>query len=152
MALERNVAEGKFFQGEDKTFTFEILDTVVLDTATLDSDGNPAITSATAVDVTGWALSWILRIGQNTADPALLTKTVGSGIAITGVYNSVRATNTQRVVVTLDDLDTYDDTVSPTVELTAPKDYAYSLKRTDAGSETVLVWGVLPLGKVTNRA
>lgn len=151
MALERNVASGEFFQGEDMPIEFEILEDVVLDTATPDEAGNPTIVSGTPVDVSAWSLVWILRSSQKAA-AALLTKTSGSGIAITGTYDADRSTNTQRVIVTLDDLDTYDDTDPDAVVELAPRVYAYSLKRTDAGSETVLVWGNLPLGKVTARA
>jgi len=150
MALERNFAENKYFVGEDKELEFEILgDDVVLSATELDEDGNPAVVSGTPVDVTGWALTWILRNSQSAADPALLTKaTGGSGIQITGSYNATRDLNTQRVLVTVEDTDTWNP---PTTEFAA-KEYAYSLKRTDAGSETVLVFGALPIGKVTARA
>jgi hypothetical protein len=150
--LEQNIAEGTYFLGEDMGLEYHVLENVVLDPDTKDANGNPTIVSADPVDVTGWNMSWILRVSQEATDPALITKTVGSGVTITGTYSSVFASNAQRVFVSIADTDTYDDTVSPTSAFAAPKEYAYSLKRTDGGSERVLVWGVLPLGKVTNRA
>lgn len=90
-----------------------------------------------AEDVSTWALSWMLKTDANLADSAAsLTKTTVSGIAISGVYNATPASNTQRAVVTIADTDT--------TSLIAGN-YAWELKRTDAGSETVLAYGTITL-------
>lgn len=98
-------------------------------------------TETLAQDITGWALSWILKTDVHVADAdAVLEKTTAAGgITITGTYNSSIASNTQRVVVTILDTDTASED---------PGTYVYSLKRTDAGSEVVLAYGQLQLIKV----
>jgi hypothetical protein len=113
MAIQQNItAADGWFTGEDKTLEFEVLE----------PDG------ATPEDVTGWALEWQLRPVANAADPPTLSKVP----TIIGTYNAVRATNTQRVEVTI--------AASDTAALTA-RTYQHALKRTDAGSETVLSYG-----------
>jgi hypothetical protein len=81
-------------------------------------------------------MSFAIRKGYNDADPIVVSKTTVSGITVTGSYNSVRASNTQRVVVAIEDTDT--------ASLKAG-DYVYTLKRTDAGSETTLAFGTVTL-------
>lgn len=85
----------------------------------------------TCQDVSGWALSWKL-VSKAGTTPALLTKTSGSGIAVTGAFNATPSVNTQRVEVTLDDVDT--DALTPGTKW-------HELKRTDAGLESVLAFG-----------
>lgn len=120
MAMKQDItAADLWFAGEDKQLEFEILQ----------SDG------VTPQDVTGWALEWTVRKYPWNADPPSVQKTTAAtpgGIAITGTYNSVRGSNTQRVVVTVADTDT---------ETLSPLTYAHALKRVDAGSETVLAYG-----------
>jgi hypothetical protein len=111
----------RLFIGTDFSYSFAILS----------SD------EVTAEDVSTWAISWMLKTDSNVADAsASLTKTTSSGITITGTFNTVPATNTQRVVVAIDDTDT--------TSLIAGG-YVWELKRTDAGSETVLAYGNLTL-------
>lgn len=120
MALEVTIGgDGALFVGEDKQFRFEILDT-----------------SSVPVNITGWVLLFDVRKKDNSAAPALLTKTP----SITGVYNIVRATNTQRAIVTLTDDD---------MNLFQAKTYRYSCKRMDDGSETVTNWGDFAPQKAT---
>ena len=69
-------------------------------------------------------------------DPAILTKVP----TITGVYDAVRATNTQRAVVVVTDTE---------MNLFKAKTYRYSWKRTDDGSETVLARGPFAPEKAT---
>lgn len=107
--------------GEDLTFPYTILNA----------------TETTAIDITGWALSWMVK--RAAADPdgaAILTKTTSAGIVISGVFNAAPATNTQVATVTVADTDT---------EPLSPGPYVYELKRTDAGAETTLAYGTLTL-------
>jgi hypothetical protein len=111
----------RLFLGEDHQFVFTTL--------------NAAETLA--VDITGWTLSWMIKRYTSDADlSALLEKTTAAGIAISGVFNSVPATNTQVATVTILDTET-----SPLPEVLAQ----YELKRMDAGFETVLAYGTLEL-------
>ena len=116
------------FQGEDHTFVLTIL--------------NAAETAA--IDITTWTLSWMVKRYTSDADAAaLITKTAAaSGIVISGVFNSVPATNTQIATVTLDDTDT-----------TAIGEglYHHELKRTDAGFETILAYGAFELVQGVHR-
>jgi hypothetical protein len=118
-------ADDDFFLGEDKTIEFTILD----------ADSIP-------VNVTGWAIEWVVR-KLDDSDSATLTKTTGGGgIAITGVYNVDPAVNTQLVVVTVEDTDTSSLT---------PRTYRHALKRTDDGFETILSYGNLVLRRAAAR-
>lgn len=95
------------------------------------------ITETAATNITGWALSWMLKRRQTDLDAdALLTKTTAGGIAISGVFNSVPATNTQVATVTLAAADT---------KALPAGDWYFELKRTDAGFETVLAYGSFAL-------
>jgi hypothetical protein len=90
-------------------------------------------------DVTGYALSWMLKTKATDADAsAILTKTsVGSPpISIQGIFHVDPALNTQEVWVPIADTDT-----------TTPKSGVYhiELKRTDPGAETVLSAGLARL-------
>lgn len=113
---------GALFVGEDKTVKFELF---------LKSD------SAVAVDMNGWAMIFDVRAKDNSAAPALLSIT---SIPLTGVFNAVRAMNTQRAVLTLTD---------DHMNLFRQKTYRWSWKRTDAGNETVLAWGDFTPQKAT---
>ncbi len=111
----------ELFQGEDRKYVFTVL--------------NAAETAA--VDITGWTLSWMVKRFKADADlSALLTKTTAAGIVISGVYNSVPATNTQIATVTVDDTDT---------TAIAEGLYAHELKRMDNTFETVLSHGTFEL-------
>lgn len=117
MALEANItADDKFFVGEDKKIRLPVY-------------ADAALT--TMQDVSGFALSWKLVTAPGQA--ALITKTSGAGIAVTGVFNASPSLNTQRVEITIDDTDTDG--------LSAAASYYHELKRTDAGLEAVLMHG-----------
>ena len=97
------------------------------------------------VNVAGWELSWTMR--KKVSGAALIEKsTTEGGIAIVGVYDPDPMVNTQRVVVTIEDIDTYDPTVDPVVNI-KPGNYVYALKRLDEGAETPLAYGALLLLK-----
>lgn len=121
MAIQQNIgASEDWFVGEDKTLNFEVYDS----------------TGAAMQDIAGWSLRFRLRY-QRDGDAIVFTKTTGgSGVAISGTYNSDPATNTQRAVVTIDDTDT---------DNLQPGNYLFNLWRTDAGSETVLAYGLATL-------
>lgn len=146
MALERNIT---LFIGEDKALTFEIFDQAGL----TDDELEAAIEAGTATmqDVSGWAFEFLVRLKDTTTGAALINKDSGSPteIEVTGTYNATRATNTQRVVVHLFDTDTA--AADGSAVLLAPKTYRYSLKRTDAGAETILAYGDFELMQATAR-
>jgi len=105
---------GALFVDEDKTVKLELLDT-----------------SDVPVDMSGWTVVLDVR-STDKSGTSLLSKTA----SITGSYNSTRASNTQRAVFTIADTDQPASTFTRT---STP--YRYSIKRTDAGSETILAYG-----------
>lgn len=112
MAVETTIGgEGTLFIGEDKTLRFEVIDK-----------------SNLPVDLSGFTLVFDVRKKDNSPSPAILSKTP----TITGVFSPSRSTNTQRVEIALSDDD---------MNLFKPQGYRHSLKRMDAGNETVLAWG-----------
>ena len=110
---------GTLFVGEDKTFVLEVLDTA----------GAP-------VDIATWSILFDVRLKDNSAAPAIFSKTA----TITGAYNSVRASNTQRANVSLSDDE---------LNTVTAKTYRQSWKRMDAGVETVLLYGAFAPQKAT---
>lgn len=120
MATTQDIGgNGTLFVGEDKNFELELLDIA----------GVP-------VDMAGMAFVLDVRKRDNSADPAIISKVP----TLTGVYNSVRATNTQRQLVVLTDTE---------LNLFKARTYRYSWKRTDDGSETVVVRGNFAPEKAT---
>jgi hypothetical protein len=114
-ALVTMGGEGTLFVGEDKACRLELLDV----------DGAP-------VDMSGWAVALVVKTRAGTV---VITETA----AITGVYNAVRATNTQRAVATLTD-----------TELTiSAGTHRHSWKRTDDGSEAILAYGPFVIEETT---
>ena len=113
-----------YYLGTDFAYIFEIL--------------NEAETAA--LDIGGWALSFMVKRDREDSDAAaLITKTTGDGaIVIAGVFDAVPATNQQRATVTIADSDT--DPTDPAMRGTK----WWELKRTDAGLETVLADGTVP--------
>jgi hypothetical protein len=84
----------------------------------------------TAQNITGWALEWVLKQAYSD-DAVLLSKTTVSGIALTTPLSGI-------CTVTIDDTDTDN--------LPAGR-YVHVLRRTDAGSESVLTYGTALLKK-----
>lgn len=115
MALKTDIEESdRFFTNADKIITFQVKQ----------SDGT------TAQNITGWALSWVLKARPTDADAsAKVTKTTPSGISITDGANGIC-----QVVVTDEN----------TANVKAGF-YFHELKRTDAGSETPLCEGTVVL-------
>lgn len=98
---------------------------------------------STCINITGWALSFIVKRREEDTDAAaLLHYTVGAGIVISGSFNADPSTNTQVATVTVADSDT--DGLHPGLRY-------YELKRTDAGLETVLAFGRLDLIRSVHR-
>jgi len=148
MALERNFTkDDRIFIGEDKVLYFSVYDQTGLTDAELLAQ--IAAGTATPLDVAGYELVWILRAKDNTADPALIEKESFAGISVVGVFNASQALNTQKVAVLLEDTDTWDE-ASPAVAFTKGKK-RYSLKRIDAGQETVLAFGYIDFMMATAR-
>jgi hypothetical protein len=125
MAKESHIlSTDGWFIGEDKLLEYEVLQE----------------DEATPQDVTGWAMSWALKRNDNASDPPIISKTTVSGITITGIFNAVRATNTQRVIITIIDTDT---------DALRAATYRYALKRTTEGFESILAYGNATLLKAT---
>ena len=122
MAEQSHISE--WFVGEDKTFAF----TIYQKTAA-------GVLTATPQDITGWALRWDLRRSDNEADPVVLSKSTAVDIVIAP---GTGGTGTIAI------FDTDTDSLTPLL-------YRHALKRTDAGSETVLLYGNAPLTKRTAR-
>lgn len=98
----------------------------------------------TSIDITGWALSWMVKANLSDLDAAaILTKTTADGIAIAGTFDAIPARNTQLATVTVADTDT--DRLSRGL-------YVYELKRTDAGLETTLASGTIEFIRTVHRA
>lgn len=123
MAKQTNA---RLFLGEDKQLQFTIY-----------NDAETAI-----VDISGWTLDFMLKRRKSDLDAnAVLTKTSGTGIAISGVFNSNPTINTQVATVTILDTDT--------TPLTEGLCY-FELKRTDPNFETVLSYGTLKLERAVH--
>jgi hypothetical protein len=120
VAIESTIGgSGVLFVGEDKTFRLETL----------------LPTTLLPVDVASWAILFDIRTKDTSAEYII------SRLAtITGVFNAVRASNTQRAVVVLTDTD---------LNLFRAKTYRYSWKRMDDGLETVLAYGDFAPQKAT---
>lgn len=105
--------------------------------------GNAANTLA--VDITGWAMSWMVKRHAYDLDAAavLVKTTAAGGVTITGIFNETLTLNAQVARVTISD----DDTAA-----LLPNLYVYELKRTDAGFETPLSAGFLELDYAVHRA
>lgn len=113
--------EGTLFVGEDKVFEFELY---------LKSN------TAVSVDLTGMSTIFDVRKSVTAPDPAILSITP----SLVGVFNSVRASNTQRAQVTVTD---------DQMNLFKEKTYHWTWKRMTANSETVLAWGIFTPQKAT---
>lgn len=99
------------FIGEDK-----ILDLEVLNNADI------------PVNVAGMMFRFVVRLRDNSSDPVLLNELA----TVVGVYNGIRAVNTQRVRVTL---------TATMMNAFDARAYRHSWKRMDTGSETVTARG-----------
>ena len=106
-----------------------------------DIDTDP--TGATAKNIAAFAMTFDIRRSPSSTT-ALLSKTVGSGLTVSGVFNSVLATSTQVVTLTVADTD-----ITTAIFGTRGGDFYYSLKRTDAGSETILAHGTIKIERAT---
>lgn len=121
MALTQAVGgSGALFVGEDKTFTFECIDT----------NGNP-------VNIAGWNMLFTIRRADKTPDPPIFQIVP----IVQGTFNAVRASNTQRGVAVL--------TAAQMATLQA-RTYRQSWKRMDASVETVLERGDFIVEIATN--
>lgn len=128
MAFEASIGgSGSLMLGEDKTLNIEVINA---DLAAFDPEDE---TTWVPKDITGFTLTFIVRNQQSATGTALATK---SG-SVSGTYNASRSVNTQRAVVAIADT----DFISESGGLIPPGTTYYSLNRTDAGAETVLVFG-----------
>lgn len=100
-------------------------------------------TELASIDITGWALSWMVKRYTSDADgSALLTKTTSAGIVIAGAFNASPSVNAQRATVTV--VDTDSTSLNPGL-------YFWELKRTDDTFETVLAFGTIEVIQGVHR-
>lgn len=90
------------------------------------------VATITSTNITGWAISCIVRPKVREANEAFITKSVGSGIALTTPASGI-------LTITLSATDTDLE----------PGSYDYTIARTDSGSEVVLTWGSFIVRKNT---
>lgn len=141
--------------GEDKSLDFELFDLSGVDQTAAGfltpAELTVAITAGTAVpvDVSGFSFAWLLRTGDKATGDPLLEKSTAAGISIVGTYDADPAVNTQCVRVQLEDTDTAAADGSAVV--IEPGGYRYSLKRMDAGAETIYARGKFKLSEATAR-
>ena len=119
---------GEIFIGEDKTLSFEILD----------SDDDP-------VNMAGWDVLFDVRAKDNSEGTALITKTA----TILGTFNADRTLNAQRAEIELTDDDLLATVFKGSNLPSGAKTYRYSLKRMTSGQETVLARGDFSPEKAT---
>lgn len=96
-------------------------------------------TGATAKNITGWAITLDIRTKASSSSAKL-----SATCSITGTFNSVAASNTQRARWTCADTD-----LTTTLFGSNGGTFYYSLKRTDAGSETILQYGTIVIERAT---
>ncbi len=111
----------KWFIGADQVFEF-----------TVDDGTDPP--GATPVNISAYALEWVLRQDRDSA-AAIITKTTGSGIVITDGPNG-------KCQVTVAAADTL--AIKPGI-------YFHTLRRTGAGTAVPLSFGVAHLRYVATR-
>lgn len=122
MAIEAPISQSAdFFTGEDKSLIFTVYQ----------ADGT------TVQNITGWALSWMVKKRRTDADAdALITKTTSSGIALTTPLSGI-------CTVTVTDADV--------ANIRGGELYYHELKRTTDGAETVLSYGKFGLRQAVHR-
>lgn len=147
MAIESsvpvNAPNGPLFIGETRTLQFEYFAAGCGPLTEINPATGAAYTDDSMANAAGIAFEWGLRKETPGANPylqqgALLfpMKVSGTEITITGVYNSARASNTQRINVFILSADT--------VGLKAGT-YVQGLKRTTAGNDPVISYGIMEL-------
>lgn len=130
MAEAHHIPANEWFLDEDRTLEFEVFDD--------DVSADPR----TMEDVDGDAFTFDLRRDDQDSAPSVIRKTSGGGaITVTGLYDAVRVTNTQRVAVAIAREDTRG---------LRPATYYYTLRRDQDG--LVLAHGSAPLARRGGRA
>lgn len=106
---ERIGGDGLLYVGEHRRFWWRIRDI-----------------NGVLVNVDGWNTRFVVKLTERSAD-ILIDKTG----TIIGTYNASESLNTQYVQVEVTATDM-------ALDITQPKEFRYSLKRTDAGFEDIL--------------
>lgn len=120
MAIEVKIGgDGALFVGEDKTIVVSVVN----------SNDVP-------VNAAGWTTLLVVRTLDTAADPAIFSL---SGV-VTGSYNVDPLLNSQVISYTLTD---------DQLNTVKKKVYRYSVKRMDAGFETILAFGDFEVEKAT---
>lgn len=100
-------------------------------------------TEATVRDFSAYGMSFMVKRKETDADAAAyVTKTTSSGISISGSFNSDPAVNTLKATVSIFDTDT---------DARVAGSYRWELKRTDAGSESRIGYGVIVFNQTVHR-
>jgi hypothetical protein len=108
-------------------------------------DGVTNAAGTTALDVSLWALSWMMKtsVRKSDANATIVKNTgLGGGITVSGAFDADPDVNAQTITVSLEDVDTA--TVTAAV-------YVHELKRMDDGLEAVLSRGKLTLNQSVHR-
>jgi hypothetical protein len=156
MAVEVNIVspERRVFIGTDVRLEFALYEQPstmtdeefqALIDAALAADTVPALVP---LSLTGKAWAWVLR-RRDSSSTALINKTSAAGITVEGTYNVDPALNTEILVVTLVDTDSWNPSpADPVVNIRAGI-YRHSLKRTDDGFEMVAAFGAFQFLRAT---
>jgi hypothetical protein len=111
---------GRFFVNEAKVVKVEVLDT-----------------AQAPISISGWTTRLLLKKKDTDADANAVLSCNGT---IIGTFNAERRLNSQRAQFAI--------TANQT-SLLVPRKYQYSVKRTDANSETVLIYGEWEVERTT---
>lgn len=107
------------------------------------SDLDTDSTGATAKDISGKSITFDVRKATKSSS-AILIKTVGSGLTITGSFNIVLATSTQVVRLSISAGD-----ITTNLFGKDGGTFYYSLKIINSGIETVIADGAIVIERVT---
>lgn len=139
MAIEFNItADKNFFLGEDKMIDFKVYE----------------LDGTTPLDVGGLPLEWNVKKNDKDPDPGIITKGVGSGLTIVGIWNVDPSVNSQKVRVTFVPADTDPTTTAAlgTPYVLKPGfAYRHSLKRKDLTNANILSFGSITWRQATER-
>ena len=112
------------------------------DFAVLDLDADR--TGATAKQVTGLPFTLDIRPRDHSSAPPIISFSIGSGLSIIGTFNSVAASNTERIRWTCADTD-----LTTALFSIRGGTFRYSLKRTTPGSEVIIQRGDIVIERAT---
>lgn len=110
-----------------------------------DLDLDPA--GSKAKNIAGWAITFDIRKKADSPLPAQVSKTIGAGLTIIGVFNLDITMSTQVVRLTIAAAD-----ISIAKFTKDGGTFYYSLKRTDSGSNAILAEGPIVVERATQAS